>query len=72
MNPTNPDQGDWGTHVRDERMRVGDRLTLPRASVEWEVVRIELVGDEGQPAAVRWLGRPNVIWDGTLVLRPVE
>jgi hypothetical protein len=53
-------------------MREGDRLTLPGTSAEWEVVRIESVGDEGQPAAVRWLGRPNVICDGTLVLRRVE
>lgn len=84
LNPYEPTAGEWGTLVRRERVSVGERLdvavaervedeTVVHGSLDtWEVVAIEVNGDEGHTAPVRGKGAPVAVWDGTLVLRQVR
>jgi hypothetical protein len=73
-----------GWLVRSERVSVGDRLNLhinesdgdevimPGSPATFEVVAIELTGDEGQQVGRQHIGAPTAVWAGTLVLRLVE
>lgn len=81
-NPYDPADDSWATLVRSERLHVGDRLAdlsyaetvagevVVRGSLdEWEVVAIEVVGDEGHCATIRRKRAGDAFWDGRLVLR---
>jgi hypothetical protein len=71
--------------VRPDRIRVGDRLddlswteacgqllTVHGPLDQWEVIAVELTGDEGRPAHVHRKLAAEAVWDGTLVLRIVS
>jgi hypothetical protein len=82
-NPYHPEADDLAIFVRDEPLRVGDRMTRSFPDFtgvgperEWEVVAIEPTGRDGEAAAVRgfvgWPGDKSPILQGRLILRPLD
>jgi hypothetical protein len=83
-NPHVPEAGVWATLVRNEPVRVGDRVALSQAEVvgdeivihdsgvEWEIVAIEPTANDGQPAVIRRKNAPTPIWSGRLIVRPAD
>jgi hypothetical protein len=50
----------------------GQLLTIRGPLDQWEVIAVELTGDEGRPAHVHRKLAAEAVWDGTLVLRIVR
>ncbi|HEV8461320.1 MAG TPA: hypothetical protein VGQ38_11480 [Gaiellaceae bacterium] len=47
----------------------GDEVIMPGSPATFEVVAIELTGDDGQQVGRQHIGAPTAVWAGTLVLR---
>jgi hypothetical protein len=65
-----------GTLVRDEPIRVGERISLHLAegglAHAWEVVAIEPTERDGQVAATEdYRGSKPPVWQGRITLRPL-
>lgn len=83
LDPDRPDLG-FGTFVRGERVRVGDRLDFSPTKVIdgqivvgsepgiWEVIAIRPCADDGRRFGPRRIGAEDAVFDGELVLRPVD